>query len=171
MNKFTSISIALLLLLTLCTGFTPMHDFYVSLAEIRYNPESECMEVSLRIFPDDMDRALEEHYGISTSLVTEMEHASADSLLESYLHQFFQIELDGKGIPLTYLGKEAEADVMWCYLESEPVKSPMEIVVNNSILTEIFEGQVNITQVYVGKWNRGLMLKREQTRGHLIIGK
>ena len=148
-----------------------MHEFYVSLAEIRYNTESEAMEVSLRIFPDDMDCALEAHYGIISSLATEIEHPSADSLLGIYLNELFKIELDGKNIPLTYLGKEAESDVMWCYLESDRVDIPDEILVSNSILTEIFEDQVNITQVYVDKWNRGLLLKREQTQGSLIIGK
>ncbi len=161
----------LVLAVILCSGFYIHHEFYVSLAEIRYNPKTECMEVSLRIFPDDMDRVLEERWGITTSLVTELEHPAADSLVESYLADHFQIELDGTRLPLTYLGKEAESDVMWCYLESEPIGRPAEIMVYNSLLTEVFEGQVNITQVYVGKWNRGLLLKREQTRGHLIIGK
>lgn len=171
MNRFTAISLLLFLAMSLSTAFVPMHEFYVSLAEIRYNTESEAMEVSLRIFPDDLDRALEAHYGIVSSLVTEIEHPLADSLLGIYLTELLKIELDGQNIPLTYLGKEAESDVMWCYLESKPVALPGEILVSNSILTEIFEDQVNITQVYVGKWNRGLLLKREQTQGSLIIGK
>lgn len=147
-----------------------MHEFYVSLAEIRYNSESERLEVSLRIFPDDMDRALETHYGIISNLATEIEHPSADSLVGVYLQNLLEIELNGKAVPLSYLGKEAEADVMWCYLESGPVPIPSEFNISNSILTEIFGDQVNITQVYVGKWNRGLLLKKEQARGHLLVG-
>ncbi len=170
LNRITSISLLLFLALSFCSVSVPMHEFYVSLAEIRYNTESEALEVSLRIFPDDMDRALETHYGIISNLATEIEHPLADSLLEIYLNELFKIELDGKSTPLSYLGKEAESDVMWCYMESGPVALPCEIIVNNSILTEIYEDQVNITQVYVGKWNRGLLLRREHPRGHLIIG-
>jgi hypothetical protein len=90
--------------------------------------------------------------------------------MESYLAEHFQMEVDGSRLSLSYLGKEAESDVMWCYLESEPHSKPSEIVVSNSILTEIFEDQVNIIQVYMGKWNRGLLLKREQPRGVLNTG-
>ncbi len=51
----------------LFSGFSMIHKFYVSLTEIRYNPVSERMEVSIRIFPDDMDRAMEEHFGIKST--------------------------------------------------------------------------------------------------------
>jgi len=153
----------------LLTGFSRLHEFYVSLSEIRFNPESRALEVSLRIFPDDMDRAMKEHFGINASLVTELEHKSADSLLEIYLHNLFRVELNGVSVPLTYLGKEAESDVMWCYLESLPREKPVEITIYNSILCEIFEDQVNIIQVYVDKWNRGLLLNREEPQGKLVI--
>ena len=160
---------AIILAMLLLASFSWYHEFYVSLTEIRYNPESERIEVSLRIFPDDMDRALMEHYDIPSALLTKHEHPAADSLLEIYLQELFRIELDGSPLPLLYLGKEAESDVMWCYLESDTVKKPEEILVNNAILTELFEDQVNIIQVYVGKWNRGMLLRREEPGGSLTI--
>ena len=169
MNRKVLLPLPVILAVLILTGFSRLHEFYVSLGEIRFNQESECLEVSLRFFPDDMDRALKEHFGINTSLVTELEHESADSLLEIYLHDLFRIELNGVSVPLSYLGKEAEADVMWCYLESDPQEKPVEITVYNSILCEIFEDQVNIIQVYVDTWNRGLLLKREEPQGELII--
>ena len=169
LNRKTFLPFTVILAILLLTGFSRLHEFYVSLSEIRFNQESDCFEVSLRFFPDDMDRALKEHFGINASLVTELEHESADSLLEIYLHNLFRIELNGVSVPLSYLGKEAESDVMWCYLESDTVKKPEEILVNNAILTELFEDQVNIIQVYVGKWNRGMLLRREEPGGSLTI--
>lgn len=169
MPKKTLILLTLILGLILFSGFSRLHEFYVSLTEIRYNAKSERFEVSLRIFPDDMDRALKEHYGISARLLTELEHSDADSLLEQYLQDLFQVELKGSPISLNYLGKEAEADVMWCYLESGPQEKPVEITVFNALLCEIFEDQVNIIQVYVDQWNRGLLLKREEPQGLLKI--
>ena len=160
---------AIILAMILFASFSWLHEFYVSLTEIRYNPESERMEVSLRIFPNDMDQALMDHYGIASALLTELEPPAADSLLEIYLQELFRIELDGAALPLSYLGKEAESDVMWCYMESNVVKKPHKILVNNAILTELFEDQVNIIQVYVGKWNRGMLLRKEDPRGSLTI--
>ena len=169
LKRKVHIIIAIIFAMLLFASFSWLHEFHVSLTEIRYNPESERMEVSLRIFPDDMDRALMEHYGITSGLLTAQEHVAADSLLEIYLLELFRIDLDGAPLPLSYLGKEAESDVMWCYLESKALEKPDEIAVNNAILTEIFEDQVNIIQVYFGKWNRGMLLRREDPRGSLII--
>jgi hypothetical protein len=153
------------------TGFMMFHEFHVSLTEIRYNTQSRCFEVSLRIFPDDADRALKERAGRSLHLVTEMEGPEADSLLELYLLENFKLMVNGKEVPLSYLGKEPEADAMWCYLESEPMEMPRELVVRNSVLTRIFEDQVNIIQTYVESWNRGLLLSREHPEERLEVGR
>jgi hypothetical protein len=171
LKRTSVLPLAIILVVLLLTGFSRLHQFYVSLSEIRFNTESQRLEVSLRFFPDDMDRALKEHIGVNASLVTVLEHKSADSLLEIYLHDLFRIELKGVSVPLSYLGKEAESDVMWCYLESFPQEKPVEITVYNSILCEIFEDQVNIIQVYVDTWNRGLLLNRDEPQGKLVIKK
>lgn len=152
-------------------GSWSMHKFYVSLTEIRFNSESDRMEVSIRIFPDDLDRALFEREGIHTQLGTELELPEADSLLKVYLLDQFYMEVNGERLKLEYLGKEPEADAIWCYLESEQLGEPSDYLVYNSILTHTFEEQVNIVQVYHGKWNKGLMLSRDHRSDQLFIGK
>jgi hypothetical protein len=148
-----------------------MHKFYVSLSEIRYNTETERYEVSMRIFPDDLDRALLARSGIITQLATELEHKSADSLLMVYLLEDFSIEVNGEALELNYLGNEPESDAIWCYLESSRVAAPESITIQNVLLMEYFPDQVNIVQVYHGKWNKGLLLDRNQDSGTLSIGK
>ena len=147
-----------------------MHKFYVSLTEIRYNDQTQRFEVSMRIFPDDLDRALLEMHGIQSQLATKLEHKLADSLLMVYLLEDFSIRADGKEIGLNYLGKEPESDAIWCYLESAPVPEPDSLIVRSVLLTEFFPDQVNIIQVYHGKWNKGLLLNRDQDSGALVMG-
>lgn len=155
--------------LVLLSGTIPAHKFYVSLTEIRFNSQSERFEISMRIFPDDLDRALELRSGIPTHLATRLEPPQADSLLELYLFEHFNLKVNGEVLSLTYLGKEPEADVFWCYFESEQVGRPVEIFVHNDILTGIFEDQVNIVQVYAGDWNRSILLGLEKKSDHLTI--
>ncbi len=166
-----TLGIGLLLLTMFISGAWMMHEFYVSLSELRYNAETERFEVSMRIFPDDLDRALMTRSGIHTQLATELEHKSADSLLMVYLLEKFSIEVNGKKLELNYLGKEPESDAVWCYLESSRVAVPDTLMVRNEILTEYFLDQVNIIQVYHGKWNKGLLLDRNQVSGMLTIGR
>jgi hypothetical protein len=161
----------MLLLLLLGLGSWSMHKFYVSLTEVRFNSESGRIEVSIRIFPDDLDRALFEREGVHTQLATELELPEADSLLKLYLLEHFSLEVNGEPIELEYLGKEPEADAIWCYLESDQVAEPVQYMVYNSILTQTFEDQVNIVQVYQEKWNKGLMLDRDHRSDQLFVGK
>lgn len=167
-NRNRVIAGSLLLMLLLCTSWL-IHEFYVSLTEIRYNGQTERFELSIRIFPDDLDRALLARTGIHTQLATELEHKQADSLLMLYILEDFTLEVNGKKLGLEYLGKEPESDAIWCYLESTKVATPESITVHSSILTEYFPDQVNIIQVYRGKWNKGLMLDRNQLSGTLIL--
>ena len=159
-----------ILLLITVLGSWVLHEFYVSLTEVRYNSDSERMEVSIRVFPDDLDRALLQKHGIFAQLSTELEAPEADSLLGRYLGRHFSLEINGKPLKLEYLGKEAEADAIWCYLESEPLSEPLNYQIFSSILLESFEDQVNIVQVYQGDWNKGLMLNRDQQSGQLRFG-
>jgi hypothetical protein len=129
------------------------------------------MEVSMRIFPDDLDRALLQKTGIQTQLGTELEAPSADSLLGAYLLECFSVKINGEKAEFHFLGKEPEADAIWCYLESEPVSQPQTVSIFHDLLTEIFPEQVNIVQVYLEKWNKGLLLNRQERSGELIVGK
>lgn len=170
-RKGKLIRIGLFLAALLLLGAWLMHEFYVSITEIRYNSGTERFEVSMRIFPDDLDRALLERSGIHTQLATELEHEKADSLLRVYLLEDFSLEVNGSILELNYLGKEPESNAVWCYLESSKIPDPQSIKVQNILLTEYFPDQVNIIQVYHGEWNKGLMLDRHQASGNLSIGK
>jgi hypothetical protein len=165
------VRIMLLLLLFLGLGSWSMHKFYVSLTEVRFNSESDRIEVSIRIFPDDLDRAMLEREGVHTQLATELELPEADSLLKLYLLDHFSLKVNGEHIELEFLGKEPEADAIWCYLESDLIDEPIDYLVYNSILIQTFEDQVNIVQVYQEKWNKGLMLSRDHRSDQLFVGK
>lgn len=160
----------LLAILILSSSWMP-HKFYVSLTEIRYNVQSERLELSMRIFPDDLDQALLERNGIQSQLATDDEHDDADSLMKAYLLERFSLQADGVEIAFSYLGKESESDAIWCYFESGPLVTPQELLIRHEILTEIFPDQVNIVQVYFQSWNKGLLLSRNQPGGKLSIGK
>lgn len=169
-RKIKQVRLALVLPVLLLSSAWLMHEFYVSITEVRYNPDTERFEVSIRIFPDDLDRALLERSGIHTQLATELEHEMADTLLISYLREDFSLEVNGVVLELNYLGKEPESDAIWCYLESSEVPEPEILRIRNAVLTEFFPDQVNIIQVYHGDWNKGLMLDRNQVSGSLQIG-
>jgi hypothetical protein len=152
-------------LILIISGFT-FHEFYVSLCKIDHNAETSALEITMRIFTDDLENGItgsQDFYGLGTI----DEPADSDSLIFSYILENFKVNLDGNCMKLNYIGKEVEVDVTWIYIEIEEVEFIGRIEVSNHMLTELFEGQVNVVNVnYTGK-TLGLLLKQDSPTGVL----
>ena len=152
-------------LILLLSGFT-FHEFYVSLCKIDHNPETNALEITMKIFTDDLEYGItgsRDFYGLGTS----KEPAGSDSLIFSYILENFKVNLDGNCMKLNYIGKEVEVDVTWIYVEIDDVEFIGRVEVSNHMLTELLEDQVNIVNLkYHGK-TRGLLLKQGNPSGIL----
>jgi len=142
------------------------HKFYVSLNQIDYNENSQALEITMKIFTDDLE------YGISGSedfygLGTEREPGDADSLIFKYIKKNFKLIADGKAGQMVFVGKEVELDVCWCYVEIENVEPFTELYIANRMLTELYTEQVNIVNVSYGGKTRGLLLDSRKPEGSL----
>ena len=155
--------IIFLLLTWLLSGFS-FHEFYVSLCQIDHNPETNALEITMRIFTDDLEYGItgsQDFYGLGTS----KEPPGADSLIFSYILKNFEVNLDGNCMKLNYIGKEVEVDVTWIYVEIENVHELGNIEITNRMLTELFEDQVNIVNVNYNQKTLGLLLKQDKPSG------
>ena len=152
-------------LILLISGFA-FHEFYVSLCKIDHNPETNALEITMKIFTDDLE------YGITGSkdfygLGTEKEPVEADSLIWSYIIKNFMVSINGEPGSYLYIGKEVELDVTWIYLEIEKISGFDKIEITNRMLTELYRDQVNLINVnYTGK-TLGLLLKKDKPSGVL----
>jgi hypothetical protein len=113
------------------------HEFYVGLTDIEYNTRTETYQVSMKLFTDDLDLALEKTGSIS-------EETPRDTLIFRYLRKHFQLEGEENAISLRPIGSETEADVTWIYLESGRQEPSAELLVLNDVFMEIFKDQTHI---------------------------
>ncbi len=157
------IPIALLLVVTL--NLSVSHKFYVSLTEIRVFQESSIAGISIRVFPDDLNVAIEKIYGKNPQISSSHELKEAGKWITSYLSENFHLWFDGKALPMKYLGKNPEADAVWIHMEVKIPVNFSEIKVESHFLTDFFEDQKNIIQVYCGSYNKGALLDRQHTTG------
>ncbi len=125
------------------------HPFYVSITSIDYNEKGRRMEVSCRIFYDDLEDALKSGGRMQVDLINPMDKHVTDSVLADYLQQHFRISVDDKPLSLRYLGYEIEDDVAWCYLEAGNVDEVKRLTVDSRILFDQFPKQSNILHVTV----------------------
>ncbi len=153
----------LLLLLSQNLAFAT-HEFYVSICNIQHNTEAATLEITLKIFTDDFEKALQQNTGTALNLGTPKEHSKADELIRDYLQKKLEIELNNDAsTSFNYLGKEVEVNEMWCYLEIENVSSIESIGVNNFLLTETFPKQSNIVNIRANARLETLVLSKDVT--------
>ena len=143
------------------------HPFYVSICQIDYNNESHSLEISVKIFADDLLLALEKRKHTDIHLGEDKENPETNSYIFDYLTDNLKITVDKNPLEYYLLGKEMEDDAVWCYLEIKNVNKFSDIYVSNSILTEIFKTQNNIVQVSFGGKTKNLLLKKENPTGSL----
>ncbi len=136
------------------------HEFHLSLTEISHNTENKTLEVSIKLFTDDLLTALQQAGVPKMELGNENEPPEANEYIESYLKRHFKLTVNGKPTDFTYLGKEAELDATWCYVEVKEVKKVQSLEVENSFLLEAFDDQTNMVNLNIhGRKKSGLARK------------
>ena len=160
---------ALLLLVLILMSFTAAHKFYVSVTNINYSEDDDALQITTRVFIDDLEAVLKERYGITTSLATENELEIANKYVEKYLRAKLVVELDGKAVNFNYLGKKYDADLTIMYIEVEQIglKELSSLAIYNEILTDMFDEQKNIVHF---KWfdnKKSFVLTKSDAKGML----
>lgn len=124
-----------------------LHPFYVSITSVDYNESAQRVEISCRIFYDDLEAALKAGGNLKVDLIKPKDKQLIDSLLSTYLQDHFRLAVNGTPLSLRYVGYEIEDDVAWCFLEASNIKTVSNIAITNRILLDQFPKQSNILHV------------------------
>ena len=142
------------------------HPFFISLTEVRYNADSKKMELAQKIFWDDLEVALSKEAGVTVDFLKPKDKTKLESQVKAYLLKHTQVWVNGKLVPLTYVGYEVEEDAAWFYLESMTTSTPKTVEVQNTLLLRDFNGQQNIVHVYLNsKSPKSLLLGEGKEKG------
>lgn len=159
-----------LLSLTLWTWMGFLHPFFITLTEVRFNPSSKKMELTQKIFWDDLEVALSKEAGVTVDFLKPKDKAKLESQIKAYLLKHSQVWVNGKMVQLTYVGYEVEEDAAWFYLESTATSTPKTVEVQNTLLLRDFDGQQNIVHVYNNsKSPKSLLLGEGKEKGRIIF--
>lgn len=132
------------------------HKFYVSNTVIAENPRTNSVEITIRIFTDDLENALESTFETESPLLLgeENESEEAERFLEEYIRENFKLDFNGHPSQLLYIGKEVEYDLCYVYFEIPITPQFNALKMQNSILLDLFEEQVNITHLRFSGWEQ-----------------
>jgi hypothetical protein len=148
-----------------------LHPFYISLTDIRYNSASKTLEISQKIFWDDLEVALSDINKGKIDFLNPKDTELLARLVENYLIQHNEISINGQVLKLNYLGFEIEEDAAWFYLEAQKVPVPKTITVKNTVLVDRFAGQQNIVNIYQQQKPKSLILEKNKTSGTITLSK
>lgn len=142
----------------LVTAWTAWHPFYVSVTEITHKKANNEIEVSCRIFADDLENTLKKQAKTPLDVIHPANRAKVDSLIAAYLRKHLIISTDGKPVQLQYLGYKIEEEAAWCFLAAEKVPAFKKAHVRNDILYDDHPNQINMVHVIVDEARKSTKL-------------
>lgn len=146
------------------------HPFYVSITAIDLKSGSPVIEISSRMFYDDLEKALNAESRAKINLITPANRTVVDSALAAYLRKNLTLHAGGHALPLRYLGYEIEEDVAWCFLESpKPAEEIAKLDVECSLLYEHFDTQSNILHVSVAGKRKSTKLDNPKRKTTIML--
>jgi len=166
-NNFKAKRLTFLILFIIGFQVFGSHPFYVSICEVDYKSETKSLEISLRIFTDDLESTLQDWGTEKPFLGESNEIAQADSLLKKYILQVLNIEIDNKKQILNYLGKEVEQELTWIYLEAQNIPDFEQITISNRLLLQSFPNQTNLIHVNHRHKIKSLLLSKKNPSDQL----
>ncbi len=125
-----------------------VHAFHTSLAEIHYNPKEKSLEVSIRMFTDDLEEALTKANN-GQKVMIGGKNDNADAVLNRYIQQHFAIISPQKSKKkLNFLGKELEGDATRVYVEIPDCQDLKSHILYNNLMQELFDDQSNLVNFF-----------------------
>ncbi|PQJ16817.1 hypothetical protein BST99_07685 [Aureicoccus marinus] len=145
------------------------HKFYVSVTRMEHKASTDELQITTRIFIDDLEKLLEERYGIDAGLDTSQENPLAKEYLIKYLKAKMVIRINGELVSYDYLGKRFEYDQVVLYMEvpKSGLKTAKSIAVECDLLNDLFEEQKNIVHVVMRGKKKSYVLIRGNNKGML----
>lgn len=152
------------LLAALCffTVTVTAHTFYSALTRIDYNRRADTIEVIHRLAAHDMEAVLSFHDG---RIMGFDDTPDLGDRAGAYLSDKFRIEIDGKTVPLHFIGVEQKGEDLIAYFEGPAPDMPQTLFVTNRIFLEELPQQKNTVVATIGnKRGAGRFIRGEDRK-------
>lgn len=140
-----------------------IHPFFVSMCDINHNAKDKTVEISVRIFSDDLESTLKKSYSTSFDIIKPVDRSSVDKMISGYISNHLVIQIDGKIHKLNYIGYEIKEASAWCYFEIENIVAIKSVSVTNSLLYDFNKNQINLIHLKMNGKEKSQKLDYPQT--------
>ena len=129
-----------------------IHDIHLSKCRVKYSEKTKSIQITLHMFLDDLEKALEEKGGEQLYLFSDREDTNSNAYILEYLDETFRFKVDGRAVNYDFIGKEISEDLLavWCYFEIYEMQDASEVSILYSIFQDVYDDQMNI-MTFAGK--------------------
>ncbi len=120
------------------------HPYYMSVTEIEHKAAEKELQISARIFIDDLEDLLEQELKQPLSLYNEKNKKVNEGYIYTCLQKHLKITIDNRQLAYTMIGFEIQEGAIWAYLVVKNITKIKTAVVYNDILYSLRKNQINI---------------------------
>jgi hypothetical protein len=138
-----------------------LHADHATLTEVRYNAAKKQLELSVKVFTDDFEKAISQGQPAHVSLTESGPRPLA--LASAYVQRTLQISTPaGAPLPLQVLGMQAENDGHWLYCKVS-LPGPMPgVKMRHAMMLDVFGDEVNIVNIEAGSKKQSALFRAGQ---------
>lgn len=123
------------------------HPFFMSVIDINHNAKEATLEISVRVFSDDLEKTLQQFSKQKIDIANAAQKELIEKQLQAYVSQRLKLNVNGKPVNFRILGYEQQMESTWCYFEIENQSFVNTVDVDCSLLYDYESNQVNIVHV------------------------
>jgi len=128
------------------------------MTEIIYNEKETTLQISVRIFTDDLEKELSKDCKCKVDLLDAQKHTAMEPILFKYLQSVLKILPNNKAANFQYIGFEIEEESIWTYLEIKNQNVPKNLTVENKILHKTQAKQNNLVRFKKSGFDKTIQL-------------
>ena len=148
-----------------CAVFS--HPVHATIISFDCKKNNKSIEITIKFFTNDLEKALKNDRYHNLIIDSQKSIYNIDSLIFVYINKNLSLSIDRKERQLSWVGKEIENDITWCYLEIINIDNISSIKMKNKLLLSVFDDQLNICHFYCGDKPETIMLHKEKYIGEI----
>lgn len=146
-----------------------IHPYYVSVSESVYNQEKSSLQITKKIFYDDLELVLKNENKNENFDILNSKKDLVNSYIENYIKKNMFFKVDGKLKALNYIGYEIINSRINSYFEIKNIKNIKSIEIKDTSLLEYFDNQENLTYFEIDNQRFTIRLRKDNVSKKIII--
>jgi len=141
-----------------------LHAFHVSVCEVYHNSNTQSLEISIKIFIDDLELAIQNQGNAEFKIVSVNKNNINNAPLKKYITDRFKVKINSNPIELDLVGYEINDNAVLCYFEGKKIKKIHNVEIDNAIISEVFDDQINLTHFQYNGQMKSFQASKDNTK-------